>query len=142
VARSWYALPAPEGTVTLTARFEPRSMSKVGGSHGGPVPGETIVFSTSLKREGKPDGRGEFVQTIVDPRYRGVATTADLLLSDGTIELQGAGLSGRPPGGAKPSRETDMAIVGGTGAYAGAGGTVALLPAGHLTQRLVLDFSE
>lgn len=136
------ATAAPEGTMTLTANFEPRSMSKVGGSGRGPTPGETIVFSTSLEREGKPAGRGEFVQTIVDPRYRGVSTTADLLLSDGTIALQGAGLSGRPPGGAKPSRETTMAIVGGTGAYAGAAGSVDLLPAGHLTQRLVLSFTQ
>lgn len=133
------ATAAPEGTLTLTARFEPRSMSKVGG-HGGATPGETIVFSTSLKREGRPAGRGEFVQTVVDPRYRGVSTTADLLLADGTIELQGAGLSGRPRGGAKPSRETEMAIVGGTGAYDGAGGSVELIPAGHLTQRLELRF--
>lgn len=136
------ATAAPEGTLTLTASFEPRSMSKVGAGRRGPTPGETIVFSTSLKREGKAAGRGEFVQTIVDPRYRGVSTTADLLLSDGTIELQGAGLSGRPPGGAKPSRESDMAVVGGTGAYAGAGGTVRILPAGHLTQRLVLSFDQ
>lgn len=136
------ATAAPEGTMTLTASFEPRSMSKVGGGRRGSTPGETIVFSTSLKREGKPAGRGEFVQTIVDPRYRGVSTTADLLLSDGTIELQGAGLSTRPPGGAKPSHETTMAIVGGTGAYAGVAGSVDLLPAGHLKQRLVLDFTQ
>jgi hypothetical protein len=122
------ATAAPEGSMTLTASFEPHSMAKVGGGRRGPTPGETIVFSTALEREGKPAGRGEFVQTIVDPRYRGVSTTADLLLSGGTIELQGAGLGGRPPGGAKPSRETAMAIVGGTGAYAGAGGSVDLLP--------------
>lgn len=136
------ATAAPEGTITLKASFEPRSMSKVGGGRRGPSPGETIVFSTSLRREGRAAGRGEFVQTIVDPRYRGVSTTADLLLADGTIELQGAGLSGRPPGGAQPSHETEMAIVGGTGAYTGAGGSVKLLPAGHLTQRLELSFGQ
>jgi hypothetical protein len=94
------------------------------------------VFSTSLRRDGNPDGRAEFVQTVVDARYRGISMRADLLLSDGTLELQGAGLSRRPPGGAKPSSETDMAIVGGTGAYAGASGSVKLVPSGRTTQRL------
>lgn len=136
------AAAAPEGTMVLTARFEPRSMFKVGAGRHGPSPGETIVFSTSLTREGKAAGRGEFVQTIVDPRFRGVSTTADLLLPDGTIELQGAGLSSRPPGGAKPSRETDMAIVGGTGAYSGAGGSAGLSPAGPRKQRLELSFDR
>jgi hypothetical protein len=136
------ATAAPEGTMTLTAAFEPRSMVKVGGGRRGPSAGETIVFSTSLRREGKPAGRGEFVQTVVDNRYRGISIRADLLLPDGTIELQGAGVSIRPPGGAKPSRETDLAIVGGTGAYAGAAGSADLTAAGHLKQRLELSFSE
>jgi len=135
------ATASPEGTMTLTARFEPRSMVKVGGGKG-PSPGETIVFSTSLKRGGKPAGRGEFVQTVVDPKYRGISIRADLLLADGTIELQGGGVSLRPPGEAKPTRETDMAIVGGTGAYAGAAGSADLSATGHLTQRLILTFSD
>jgi len=96
----------------------------------------------SLRRRGKPAGRGEFVQTVVDDRYRGISIRADLLLPEGTIELQGAGLSIRPPGGAKPSRETAMAIVGGTGAYAGAGGSADLSAAGHLKQRIELNFSN
>jgi hypothetical protein len=100
------------------------------------------VFSTSLRRGGRPDGRAEFVQTVVDPRYRGISMRADLLLSDGTLELQGAGLSRRAPGGAKPSSETDMAIVGGTGAYAGASGSVKLVPSGRTTQRLEITLTS
>jgi hypothetical protein len=136
------AAASPVGTMTLFAAFEPRSMVKVGGGAKGPSPGETIVFSTALKREGKAAGRGEFVQTVVDPKYRGISIRADLLLADGTIELQGGGVSVRPPGGAKPTRETDMAIVGGTGAYAGAAGSVELSAAGHLKQRLDISFSD
>jgi len=136
------AAAAPEGTMTLTAAFEPRSMVKVGGGPKGTRAGETIVFSTSLRMGGKPAGRGEFVQTVVDDRYRGISIRADLLLPEGTIELQGAGLSIRPPGGAKPSRETAMAIVGGTGAYAGAGGSADLSAAGHLKQRIELSFGN
>ena len=136
------ATAAPEGTMTLTAAFEQRSMAKVGGGGKGASPGETIVFSTTLRRAGKVAGRGEFVQTVVDPRYRGISIRADLLLPDGTIELQSAGVSVRPPGGAKPTREPDMAIVGGTGAYAGAAGTVRMTAAGHRTQRLELTFTN
>lgn len=135
------ATAAPEGTMALTAAFEPRSMVKVGGGSKGVGVGETIIFSTSLRRDGKPAGRGEFVQTVVDDRYRGISIRADLLLPEGTIELQGAGVSIRPPGGAKPSRETAMAIVGGTGAYAGAAGSANLSPAGHLKQRIELSFA-
>jgi hypothetical protein len=47
-----------------------------------------------------------------------------LLLPNGTLELQGAGLDRKAPGLRKPAGESDLAIVGGTGAYAGASGTV------------------
>lgn len=136
------ATAAPEGRMTLTAAFEQRSIAKVGGGRKGVSPGETIVFSTTLRRAGRVAGRGEFVQTVVDPRYRGISTRADLLLADGTIELQSAGVSVRPPGGAKPARNPDMAIVGGTGAYAGAAGTVRIAAAGHLKQRLELTLAN
>jgi hypothetical protein len=129
---------APSGSFTLVARLDPHSMVRVDARPKGTSPGDVFVFSTSLRRDGKPDGRAEFVQTVVDPRYRGVSMRADLLLSDGTLELQAAGLGRRARGGAKPSAETDMAIVGGTGAYAGASGSVRLVPSGRTTQRLEL----
>jgi hypothetical protein len=127
---------APSGSFTLVASLDRHSLIRVDARPRGTSPGDTIVFSTSLRRDGRPDGRAEFVQTVIDSRYRGVSTRADLLLADGTLELQGAGLSRRAPGGAKPSSQTDMAIVGGTGAYARATGTIQLIPAGHTTQRL------
>ena len=132
---------APSGSFTLVASLDRHSMVTVDARPKGTSPGDVFVFSTSLRRDGKPDGRAEFVQTVVDPRYRGISMRADLLLSDGTLELQGAGLSRRAPGGAKPS-ETDMAIVGGTGAYAGASGSVKLVPSGRTTQRLEITLSS
>jgi hypothetical protein len=132
---------APAGAFTLIAGLDRHSMVKVDARPKGVSPGDVFVFSTSLRRDGTADGRAEFVQTVVDPRYRGISMHADLLLSDGTIELQGAGLSRRAPGGAKPSAETDMAIVGGTGAYAGASGTVHLVPTGRTTQKLEVSIS-
>lgn len=118
------ASAAPSGSFTLVASLDRHSLVRVDARPKGTTAGDVIVFSTSLRRDGKPDGRAEFVQTVVDPRYRGVSMRADLLLADGTLELQGAGLGRRAPGGARPSSETDMAVVGGTGAYAGARGTL------------------
>lgn len=133
---------APSGSFILVAGLDRHSMVRVDARPKGTSPGDVFVFSTSLRRDGKPDGRGEFVQTVVDPRFRGISMRADLLLSDGTLQLQGAGLSRRAPGGTKPSAETDMAIVGGTGAYAGARGSVKLVPAGRTTQRLEIALSS
>lgn len=133
---------APSGSFTLLASLDRHSMVRVDARPKGTSAGDVFVFSTSLRRDGKPDGRAEFVQTVVDPRYRGVSMHADLLLADGTLELQGAGLSRRAPGGAKPSSETDMAIVGGTGAYAGANGSIKLVPVGRTTQRLEVTLSS
>ena len=133
---------APSSSFTLVASLDRQSMVRVDARPKGTSPADVIVFSTSLRRGGKPDGSAEFVQTVVDPRYRGVSMHADLLLADGTLELQGAGLSRRAPGGAKPSSETDMAIVGGTGAYTGASGSVKLVPGGRTTQRLELTLSN
>lgn len=133
---------APSSSFTLLARLDRHSMVRVDARPKGTSPGDVFVFSTSLRRDGKRDGRAEFVQTVVDPRYRGISVRADLLLSDGTLELQGAGLSRRAPGGAKPTSETDMAIVGGTGAYAGESGSVKLVPSGRTTQRLEIALSS
>lgn len=132
---------APSRSFTLLASLDRHSMVRVDIRPKGTSPGDVFVFSTSLRRGGVLDGRAEFVQTVVDPRYHGISMHADLLLSDGTLELQGAGLSRRAPGGAKPTSETDMAITGGTGAYAGERGTVKLVPSGRTTQRLEIALS-
>ena len=132
---------APSASFTLVATLDRHSLVRVDAPPKGTSPGDGFVFSTSLHRNGRPDGRAEFVQTVVDPRYRGVSMHADLLLSNGTLELQGAGLSRRAPGGAKPTSQTDMAIVGGTGTFAGARGSVKLVPTGPTTQRLEIALS-
>jgi hypothetical protein len=132
---------APSSSFTLLASLDRHSMVRVDARPKGTSPGDVFVFSTSLRRSGKLDGRAEFVQAVVDPRYRGISMRADLLLSNGTLELQGAGLSRRAPGGAKPTSETDMAIVGGTGAYAGERGSVKLVASGRTTQRLEITLT-
>jgi hypothetical protein len=132
---------APPSSFTLLAKLDRHSMVRVDARPQGISPGDVFVFSTSLRSGRKLDGRAEFVQTVVDPRYRGISVRADLLLSDGTLELQGAGLSRRAPGGARPRSEADMAIIGGTGAYAGKRGSVKLVPGGRTTQRLEIALS-
>jgi hypothetical protein len=132
---------APSGTFTLTATLDSHSLARVDERPKGESPGDVSVFSASLRRDGRADGRAEFVQTLVDPRYQGLSIRASLLLGDGTLELQGAGLDRKAPGGGSPSEETELAVVGGTGSYAGAGGTVRLVPVGHTTQRLEITLA-
>jgi hypothetical protein len=127
---------APQTSFALVAKLDRPTLKTVDVRPKGHSGGDTIVYSTSLRRDGKPDGRGEFVQTVVDDRYQGISIHGDLLLGDGTLELQSGGLSRRPPGGAAPQANGDMAVVGGTGAYAGARGTVRLVAAGRTSQRL------
>jgi hypothetical protein len=128
---------ASPDSLTLDAHLDRATMRMVDQRPKGRSGGDTFVFSTSLTRGGKPAGRGEFTQTIVDDRYQGVSIHADLLLADGTLELAGGGLNRRPPGGAAPARNSsDMAVTGGTGAYAGARGSVHLVDVGRTTQRL------
>jgi hypothetical protein len=145
-AAAWLPLAsapaAPSGSFTLVASLDRHSMVRVDAAPKGVSPGDTFVFSASLQRDGHADGRAEFVQTVVDARYRGISVRADLLLGDGALELQGGGLSRRAPGAAKPSRETDMAIVGGTGRYAGASGSVRLIPSGRTTQQLEVTLTN
>jgi hypothetical protein len=133
---------APSGSFTLVATLARHSMVTVDAAPKGTSPGDVFVFSTSLRRDGHPDGRAEFVQTVVDSRYRGISMRADVLLGDGALELQGGGLSRRAPGAAKPSAQTDMAIVGGTGSYDGARGVVRLVPLGRTTQRLEVTLTS
>ena len=128
---------APSGSMTLMSRLDTKTLVMIDAARPkGRSAGDTVTFSTTLLRDGKAAGRGEFAQTLADNRYQGIVIQGQLLLPDGTIALQGGGLDRRPPGGAAPSSENDMAIVGGTGAYAGASGTARLTDAGRTTQRV------
>jgi hypothetical protein len=133
---------SPSGTITLLAKFDKKSAVTVDAAKPkGESAGDGFVFSANLTRDGKAAGREEFAQTIVDNRYQGVVMQAQLLLADGTVMLQGGGTNKRAPGAAAPDTQQDMAIVGGTGAYAGASGTVHMTEVGGTTQRLDLAFA-
>ena len=64
---------APSRSFALLASLDRHSMVTVDARPKGTSPGDVFVFSTSLRRRGKLDGRAEFVQSVVDPRYRGVS---------------------------------------------------------------------
>jgi hypothetical protein len=136
------ASAAPSGSMSLTARLDPKTLVMVDAARPrGRSAGDTVTFSTALVRDGKAAGRGEFAQMLADNRYQGIVIQGELLLADGTIALQGGGVNRRPPGGAAPSTENDMAVVGGTGAYAGASGTARLTDTGRTTQRVDITFT-
>jgi hypothetical protein len=133
---------APSGSITLTSKLDMKTLVTVDAARPqGHSAGDTITFSTTLIRNGKPAGRGEYAQTVADARYEGVVMQGQLLLPDGTIALEGGGLNKRPPGGADPKSERDMAVVGGTGAYAGARGTVRMTDVGRTSQKLDITFA-
>jgi hypothetical protein len=115
---------APDATFTVQSRLDKPTLHRIDNGKHGDSAGDVFVFATSLTRDGKAAGRAEYVQTAVDDRYRGISMTVDLLLPDGTIEIQAVGLDRKAPGLTKPGAESDLAVVGGTGAYAGASGTV------------------
>jgi hypothetical protein len=132
---------AATGSLSLLARLDRPTLVTVDAARPkGTSAGDTVDFSVALVRDGKAAGRGEFAQTVVDNRYQGISMQAELLLPDGTLELQGGGVNKRPPGGAEPTRDSELAVVGGTGAYAGARGTARLSAAGRTTQRVDIVF--
>jgi hypothetical protein len=115
---------ASDATFTLQSKLDKPTLHRIDVGRRGNSGGDMFVLSTTLLRNGKAAGRAEYVQTAVDDRYQGISMVVHLLLPDGTIELQGAGLNRQAPGLPKPGAESDFAVVGGTGAYAGASGTV------------------
>ena len=115
---------APTGTFTLQSRLDKTTLHRIDNGKRGPSAGDVTVLATALVRDGKPAGRALYVHTSVDDHYRGVSMIAHLLLPDGTLELHGEALERKAPGLGNPPEESDLAIVGGTGAYAGATGTV------------------
>jgi hypothetical protein len=115
---------APNEAFTLRSRLDKATLHGIDNGKRGASAGDVTVLATSLTRDGRPAGRALYVHTSLDDRYRGVSMIAHLLLPDGTIELQGEALERKAPGLGKPPTEFDLAIVGGTGAYAGATGTM------------------
>ena len=91
-------------------------------------PGDRIVLSDSLWREGRSAGRIEGACTVTSVDGTAICN-ASLMLNDGTIAIQ---FIDAPP----PSSE--FAVVGGTGAYEGLAGSGMLIQRGDETGVLTL----
>ena len=93
-----------------------------------PAPGDRIVLSDSLWREGRSAGRIEGACTVTSADGTAICN-ANLMLNDGTIAIQFIDV---PP----PSAE--FAVVGGTGAHQGLTGSGTLVQRGGETGALTL----
>jgi len=127
-------------SLVLDVRFEKTSFVTDDLAPKGRSVGDTYVFSGSISRAGKPFGRYEGVDVSVDGKIQGFVRTAMLLLSDGTIAVQGGG-GNVGANGWKPSANDELAVVGGTGAYAGVRGTLRAVELGGPVIRLTIRLS-
>jgi hypothetical protein len=128
-ALAFGALPATgqsgplTGTFVLTGKARAQDTKQVDVKPKGESVGDRLIISETLRGEGRV-ARAESDCVLVDTTYQGAQCTTSLLFADGQIVLSGASVSKKIPtvgdGG------EDYAILGGTGAYAGAAGTVTL----------------
>ena len=84
----------------------------------------------------------EVDREVIDHTYAGQACSLTLILKDGQVAAQGAGVDKRIPrvGGTTPPTGDEYAITGGTGAYRGAAGTLRL-KSGRTADAVTLPFS-
>ena len=129
-------------SLVLDVRFEKTSFVTDDVAPKGRSVGDTWVYSAAVTRAGAPFGRYEGVDVGVDGKIQGFVRTAMLLLSDGTIAVQGGGgnvgASGWKPGA---TENDDLAVVGGTGAYAGVRGTLRAVELSDPVMRFTIMLS-
>src|SRR3954447_25166746 len=126
------ALPAtgqdgkPTGTLTFTGKAKKRDQQLVDVGRKGLSLGDRFLLAETLKQAGATAGRIEADCVVLDRSYEGQACQLTLLLKDGQVTAQGAGLDKQLAGVAPTSTEAgdESAITGGTRAYRGASGTV------------------
>jgi len=109
------------------------------------VSGGSLSFSEGelrSKRRGEVIGRYVFRGLALDADEPGGLEDRDITveytLPDGIILVSGVVSA---PGGLPPSTPQDQVIVGGTGRYAGAGGSVRYVPIDDNEQRVIFTFA-
>ena len=143
------ALPAPghdvkpTGTLTFTGKGSNRDRKAVDVRPKGISLGDHFLGAETLRQGDAPAGRMDVDCVVIDRTYAGQACTATLILKDGQVAAQGAGVDKRIPGvgGTTPSTGDEFAILGGTGAYQGAAGTLRL-KSGTAGDAVTLSFSS
>lgn len=131
-------LASSASTTTYTVQLDKRTLvTALDVKPKGPSSGDLTVFSSTVRAGAKTVGRMEGVTTAIDPRYQGVSFSFVLYLPTGTITLAGGGFNKHVPG-LPAHMPNELAVTGGTGAYASAGGVAALKDVDQTTQRLTL----
>jgi hypothetical protein len=121
----WQA-PGPSGTLTFAGKAKTRDQHLVDGGRKGLSLGNRFLLAETLRQAGATSGRIEADYVVLDRSYEEQACQLTLLLKDGQVTAQGAGLDKQLPGVAPTSTAAvdESAITGGTRAYQGAAGTV------------------
>ncbi|MCL4289090.1 MAG: hypothetical protein KJ051_02335 [Thermoleophilia bacterium] len=127
-----------ERSFTLLVRYDKSSFETDDVAPKGTSVGDQFFFTGALTRDGKPAGRLEDMDVVIDPRIEGFARWATLLLPEGTIVAAGGG-GNRGASGWHPPAEDSLAILGGTRAYAGATGEITVRDRPDGTQRLTIS---
>ncbi len=128
--------PAHDTTTTLVlhGRQVPSTFHLVDQPPQSESPGDTISFSENLYARRHRVGFSEVTGTLLDnKRHDADNLTGSLILRRGTLALQGTSLG--------QAATQHLAIVGGTGAYAGANGQ-ATITTGTTTDTLRLNFRK
>ena len=131
------AAAAGARTLVYTATLVP---SETGGIDTGPTgisPGDTQVNVVALTRAGKRAGRVHVVGTIIDGDREGIQQNVTVFLAGGTVQAIGGGVDKPIPGATQPAGDL-LAVVGGTGAYTGASGTLAISSVSPTRDRLTI----
>jgi hypothetical protein len=110
-------------TLTFSSTQAARDMREIDAAPRGESLGDRFVFASTLRTGTRLAGRMEGDCLLVDRTFEGLACSLTAILADGTITFQGAAVNKAIPGGVGGTRE-EFAVTGGTGAYAGAAGTL------------------
>jgi hypothetical protein len=109
-------------TIVLTSIARPSDQKTIDLAPRGESVGDRMISSETLRRGGVPVAREEGECLLLDPSYEGAQCSFTIMFRDGILIGQGASVSKRVPGVGATSGP--FAIVGGTGRFAGASGTV------------------
>lgn len=124
-------------TITLVVRYESTSFTTDDVLPKGSSAGDQTFFTGTLTRKGKPSGRLEDMDIAIDRQIQGFARWATLLLPEGTIVAAGAG-GNTSATGWHHSATDKLAVLGGTNAYSGATGEIAVRDLPNGQQRLTI----
>src|SRR3954468_20310128 len=132
----------PSGTLAFAGKGSSRDQKMVDVRPKGISLGDHFLGSETLRQAGARVGRMEVDCVVIDRRYQGQACSLTLILKDGQVAAEGAGVDKRIPGvgGTTPPTGDEFAIMGGTGAYQGAAGTLRL-KSGRAADAVTLLFS-